>query len=427
MKNIVTNVPNCINEFLLKFVGTIFVLSSIFKWIGLRSFAYTVNDFCGLLMVNVEAMADGENGGKRSSISFCVLVVLCVSMQLSCTGDRDYYRVDDLKELHISQNKDTIKGKLLLSTELSISGIDIHDSILIVMGNSSLPNLFYLYNVNSCDLMFSFGEIGHSSNEFQNAPTMCYFEKEGEQLLMSIPDVESTMVIDFNESMRQKRGVFAKSRIHHEAVGDYFCLNNDTSIVRKGLSYNDPRDKIYFPPKITRYVANQAQDIVVYPKIIKSDNTGLLHFLYGAITRIKPDKAKLVEALCLMDIINIVDVKTGHVLGIKETGTYNFEEVEQIRSASELQKQMILYNHAMYLSDSFIYLLQDRCSANDLDGDEVTKSPTLLVIDWDGNLKGQICLDKGIRSFTCDEKHSFLYGYDVNGCIYQYDISRIFE
>ena len=128
-----------------------------------------------------------------------------------------------------------------------------------------------------------------------------------------------------------------------------------------------------------------------------------------------------------MDIINIVDVKTGHVLGIKETGTYNFEEVEQIRSASDLQKQMILYNHARYLSDSYIYLLQDRCSANDLDGDEVTKSPTLLVIDWDGNLKGQICLDKGIYSFTCDEKHSFLYGYDVNGCIYQYDISRIFE
>ena len=29
MKNIVTNVPNCVNELLLKFVGTIFVLSSI--------------------------------------------------------------------------------------------------------------------------------------------------------------------------------------------------------------------------------------------------------------------------------------------------------------------------------------------------------------------------------------------------------------
>ena len=60
MKNIVANVPNCVNEFLLKFVGIIFVLSSILKWIGLRSFAYTVNDFCGLLMANVEAMADGK-------------------------------------------------------------------------------------------------------------------------------------------------------------------------------------------------------------------------------------------------------------------------------------------------------------------------------------------------------------------------------
>ena len=49
MKNKVANVPNCVNEFLLKFVGVIFVLSSILKWIGLRSFAYTVNDFCGLL------------------------------------------------------------------------------------------------------------------------------------------------------------------------------------------------------------------------------------------------------------------------------------------------------------------------------------------------------------------------------------------
>ena len=74
MKNIVANVPNCVNEFLLKFVGTIFVLSGILKWIGRRSFAYTVNDFLGLLMANVEAMSSCEVTAKAQKMGCYSLV-----------------------------------------------------------------------------------------------------------------------------------------------------------------------------------------------------------------------------------------------------------------------------------------------------------------------------------------------------------------
>ena len=38
-----------LNLCLLQIIGCIFVLSSIFKWIGLRTFAITVDDFCAFL------------------------------------------------------------------------------------------------------------------------------------------------------------------------------------------------------------------------------------------------------------------------------------------------------------------------------------------------------------------------------------------
>ena len=42
-----------INVILLKLFGFIFTLSSIFKWIGLKTFALTVNDFCAFLGFDV--------------------------------------------------------------------------------------------------------------------------------------------------------------------------------------------------------------------------------------------------------------------------------------------------------------------------------------------------------------------------------------
>ena len=41
--------PYHVYELFLKFIGIVFVVSSIFKWIGLRSFSVTINEFCGLL------------------------------------------------------------------------------------------------------------------------------------------------------------------------------------------------------------------------------------------------------------------------------------------------------------------------------------------------------------------------------------------
>lgn len=39
-------------SFILYILGILFILSSIFKWIGLRTFALTVNDFCAFLGLN---------------------------------------------------------------------------------------------------------------------------------------------------------------------------------------------------------------------------------------------------------------------------------------------------------------------------------------------------------------------------------------
>lgn len=360
----------------------------------------------------------------RSNIIVKLFVVYSMLLLIACTDNNDYYKADIMKEFHVGTCEDTIRGELFASSDINISGIELHDSILIIMGSSSAPNLFYMYDVNSKDLMFSFGRIGHSNDEFINAPIYCYFDSDGNRSRMLVPDEMTTKVIDFDETIRQKKGVFGKSRNHRYDGDIFFFLNGDTTIARKALSYIDPRDKIFFPPKVTRYVGNQSKEVIIYPQIIKSDNIGLLHFLYGSELRIKPDKSMVVEALCLIDIINIIDVNTGRVVGIKESGTYSFEDVEKIQSVTDLEDKMIAYNHAMYITDNYIYLLQDRCSITELNGKEVADFPVLLVLDWDGELIGEVYLDKGIYSFTCDEKNALLYGYDVEGCIYQYNISK---
>lgn len=360
-----------------------------------------------------------SNLRTKNFVSILLIVFLC-----ACSNDNEYYHVDSIKELHIGFCEDTIKGELFVSSDTRPNGIERRDSILIVMGTSYSQNLFDFYNVKSKEKILSFGRIGHARNEFINAPVYSYFDINGDDLMLYFPDENSTKVLNFKETIKQKKGIFEKPQTHKYDGENYFFINKDTVIVRKSVSYIDPRDEVFFPPNFTIYTGNTAKNISIYPKIIKSNNYGLLHFLYSSIVRVKPDKTKIVESLCLLDIINIIDIKTGKVVGIKESNTYGFEDIEKKSKDPDIERKVNVYTHGMYLTDKHIFLLQDRCTVSELRGNEVSSIPTLLVLDWDGELTGMVCLDKDIYSFVCDEEASALYGFDGEGSIYKYNIYK---
>ena len=358
-----------------------------------------------------------SNLRTKNFVSILLVCFLC-----ACSNDNEYYHADSIKELHVGICEDTIRGEFLVSTDTRPNGIECYDSILIVMGSSYSQNLFNFYNVMSKEKILSFGSIGHARNEFANAPIYSYFDANGDDLMLYFPDEKSTKVLNFSETIRQKKGIFENPQTHKYEGESYFFVNKDTSVVRKGVSYIDPRDGLFFPPQITIHAGNTAKNIEIYPQIIKTNNYGLLHFSYSSVVRIKPDKTKLVEALCLLDIINIIDIKTGKVLGIKESNTYGFEDIERIAKDPDIERKVKVYTHGMYITDKHIFLLQDRCTVSELQGNDVSSTPTLLILDWDGELIGMVCLDKDIYSFACDEKASVLYGFDGEGSIYKYDI-----
>ncbi len=350
--------------------------------------------------------------------------VFFAALLIACSKDNRYYCVDSEKEVFVESSMDTINGELLFSLDAIPNGIECYDSIVIIANNASAQKLFDFYDVASCEKIFSFGSMGHSNNEFINPPFYSYFDFEGEDRIMCIPDDRSTKILDFNETVKQKKGVFKELRKHKYDGEDYFFVNKDTVIVRKDLSYIDPRDKLFFPPVFTIYDQNKKTDISIYPEIIKTNNFGLLHFLYSSAVRIKPDKTKLVESLSLLGITNIIDIKTGKVLGIKENNTYGFEDIERISGCSDIEQRIIAYTHGMYATDNHVFLLQDRCSVSELQGNEVSPTPTLLILNWDGDLISNVCLDRGIYSIACDEDVSVLYGFDSDGRIYKYNIYK---
>ena len=388
-------------------------------------------------------------------------VMACKNDGKGVLGTSDYYHVDELKEFRVARHsKDTIKGELFLSPEIGAREIGLHDSVLIVMADPSTPLLFHLYNVNTreevCSFgdteidegglqhfsiarkIFSIGKAGYGETSYcslygidgmeQYFPDMFYVVESNGRLWLNVHDRITTRFFDLNKTIEQRKGVFTTHRSHD--FGKYhFCLNlkGDSSVVMKELSTVGSRFKRYTPPKIFCYAGGKRKDVCIYPNILKDKNIGAFDFMYSALKpRIKPDKTKVVEALCLMDIINVIDVKTGKVLGLKEAGTYNFEDVEKFPRDSTFSERIMSFNQVMQVTDNYIYLLQDRCSEKELNRGNKKRLQTLLILDWKGNLKSQVCLDRNITSMACDEKNSLLYGIASKGQIYRFDLSKCF-
>ncbi len=210
-----------------------------------------------------------------------------------------YYAPNEIKEFEITQCNDTVRGSTIPYHNLSgLSGIEMVDSFLIFLESDHSERIFSVYDMRNDSMIAWFGTIGRAGNELLTVHVTCNFDKANTDILMYLTDDGNlSKVVNLSKSIEENK-CHTESSIAHKMRRDcavtpcdnYVKIGEDKYIARQGISYEDPRDGIFYPPKFLILDKGEQSDIILYPNIIESKAYTLVYVAYSAEVKINPQK-----------------------------------------------------------------------------------------------------------------------------------------
>ena len=333
---------------------------------------------------------------------------------------------DRCVEYVVDNRAEIIDAEKLGLKDVFAYGLGVYDSFLVVF-NRNPQNLFVVYNLESDSIVARFGKIGHSNNEFLNSGQKCYFRKSKSDVLMYVSDNGMmTKCVNISKSMRDEKCTVEK-KIKYDVIPCLFVgYDENNSLTRVSITYDDPRDKIYYPPKYIVKCEGDDNEMNIYPTILDNNNRTVLEIAYCSTLDISPDFAYIVDANTYVNQFNIIDWRKNVVVGVREKNAYSIGDLKRQESPDYLAKMLHVYNKDVTLSDAFIFLLQDLRSWEDNEaGKDYT--PRICVLNYEGEFLTSFFVKEDLLKIAFDSLRNCIYGVDQNGCVYRYDIDKIIK
>lgn len=360
-----------------------------------------------------------------------ILSIIIKVLMTSCSSTEDLlYNPDTLTHVEFKVPQNMIKGDEIKTEIYTIHEMECIDSILVIL--SEKPNAFIsVIDCKNDSIIAQFGNLGHAKDEFIDSPKSMYWEKEAngnitlycQDLIKSV-----TKVINLTESIKRNKCILIKE-IKHDYQGidfQYFHLDKDgnSHICRKFVTFDDPRDNIYYPPSfLIKDKTNRIQTIELYPKIISNDLVGVLYSAYFDILHLSPDKTKFVQAFNCLDLFNIIDVRTHSVNGYIGFNSYDFELFQELETIEEANEKMHLFYQDVCVTNSSIITLKD--GRNIREQKEGKKHQfQIYIFDWYGNILSSYFIDRELVQIAYNEDLNGLYGIDPDGNLFRYNLNE---
>jgi hypothetical protein len=317
---------------------------------------------------------------------------------------------------------DIISGNKIEIDGIYTGSIIVYDSVALFLSSKYPDYTGYTFNVKTGKEISPIIRKGGGPNDFI---TPVFFEQ------FEIDGGIRTWVYDWGKQRCILTDIITGSLIktidvsglpnEREQITGIFILNDSLL-----LAYNQG-DDLYFdgntllPPlyRILNYRINSEVAIYeVYNKFKYNNNKTDPQSCLFSLDRIKPDKTKLSMPMMKLRQMNIMDIKTGEIVGYKLKNTPDFDILREEDYSSEIK---ICYSETE-VDDELIYA----CIYNE-------KSISIDVFDWKGNFKRVLRLNsdnKEITNITLDRVNKFIYALVIGENdeeIYRYNVSYLYK
>lgn len=358
--------------------------------------------------------------------------VLCATLVslFSCDNGRDeyhkrYYNPDWLTEFEVFHPKDTLEGEIIDSVNvLSPVTLESVDSLLIAFDYVDDNKFVKVFDMRNDSLLARFGSEGHAGNEFDGSIGDCSYRNNGPDIIMDLSsfDGEQSQAINLSKSIKEQNTVMSPNVRHKVNSTWQIQISKNKYFAKNKISYEDIRDNIFFPPKYYLINDDEVKEINIFPQIV--DNVKYVFFTcYSSFPQINENRTKVVDIFQFFNILNIIDVQTGKVRGLKEKGSGEWADVDSILKADKhTEKAMKAANSDACLANEYFFVLQKKHKF--IDEQQDVKYPILLQFDYEGNLQNVFAFIEKIKKIAYYERERKLFGITPDGKLYKYDLSK---
>lgn len=359
-----------------------------------------------------------------------ILYAFMLSVFMCCTHNT-YYSVTENKAVIFPDRVDTIRGVAVYQSEdlREFTGIESVDSF-VVLFSTYRDSLIFVMSTNSDSIIGKMGQIGKAKNELIVPMRECQFEKRANgDILMHIDDFNRQCITTFNFSA-------SLANNHLEYVGrtpykfsnqaeqsSFFSVSDTEYVMFQGVAWaNDVRDEKTISPCVYKSSGDRYE---IYPQIIGKDDFQKA-FIYNIMTKMKPDKSKMLLAHGNIGLFTIVNFDSGNTLGVHESSSYDFDYLSQLSECDKetFFSQLKAYYTSCNVTDEYIILGRDGNHTMSVFDKLEIFQPMICLLDWSGNVIYSFVTNEEVGPIAFNTHNKCLYAIGADNCIYKYDIAK---
>ena len=361
-------------------------------------------------------------------MKFSLLFITVIFFFAACNNQTD-------KELFNGEiryiNDSRVVTKDVIAKHVPLEGdyagmIAVHVSLL-VCGEPAYENyLLDVFNVDTGKEIGCFCPKGQGPGEYSHMnPVYQFFEKEGHLMSLFQADSESLLFWDITQSVQAGETVY--DTIVPCNLGNnlfLFYLTGDTLLNYVSASYSTKDESTTpFYEKRDIYTGQVVAKYPIYKvKSVQNNQAkksmGLFFYSWDIL---KPDGTRIVQAMRNLPQLNIIDTRTGQVVG------YRMKDGPDYSLLQTTMENLTKYYINVQANDQYIYAVY--WGKEPWDGSPKASLPQfdmIHVFDWEGNLLYKLKADCSFFITWLDTARNRLYTRDWNTDeIYYLDLNEL--
>jgi len=361
------------------------------------------------------------------------IMIIMLIFSVGCNKNENIYFNGKINLIELPKNSDYLKGELIELEGIYTGRFIAYDSLILFFSAKFPKQLMSAFNLQSKKHVGYFCDKGHGPNDFFEVE-ICNLLIKNNQLFLWLHgfNEQKMALLNITQSINTQLTKY-DSIFNHEWRNKFimpsiftFALE-DNKILAKWQT-----NPVFFPNKPPRAVSN-------YFLIDKSKNDTISYIIhnkpilkewifsacfFSSVDKIKPDNKKIAMCMEFMSQLNILNIETGDLIGIRHKNTPDYKYFEK-----EQEIYRWYYSH-LSVDNDFIYGLYRNLIINENFFNHDFSTNEIHIYDWDGNLIRRVFLDKKVDQITLDlnSKNKILYAYsNENEELYAYDVSAYYK
>lgn len=345
---------------------------------------------------------------------------IVIISSFSCQKDTDEkYFKGDVFYCDLPNRIDSLKGDSIILNDIYSGEMIIYDTLAFFTSPKYPDYVLSIFNLKNKQHIGNFIQKGRGPNDFLGVNMMNLLIEEkkrakiwmyayNEQKIISF-DIENA--VSLNTSPIDSTFEFLRSNTHMAPFNYIYRLDDNQALVKTQLEsmFDNMAHPILPKYQILDLKSYQLKrEFELYNKPIVNTNNKIFppSIYYLSTDQIKPDLKKVVISMGLLSQINILDLESGELKGIRLKGTPSF-----LYLTKNINDYMLYYKSTT-VNNHYIYGLYVNKPFNPTDKDQITSTNEIHVFDWSGNFIKRIILDHKVDNIKLDLKNNILYGKD---------------